>query len=142
MEEIDQQPASEPPAPPIEPPQQPALVPPPPVSPDVALAEQLARCHKAIGECFVCSDRDDLSFMSQLECLNVAERLIRVSIVLAAAIGKSGKEFTHRIIVERPAPMLDVAPEGAEYPPPPKPKSKTIHGGRGPRVHNMEAGSE
>ena len=104
MEDIDQQPVLENPN--------------PPPAPDAVLAEQLAQCHKAIGECFVGSNNDQISIMAQLEHLNVAERLMRVSIALAAALGKSGKEFTHRIIVERP-PMIDVTPEAAWDPPPP-----------------------
>ncbi|MGC9953023.1 MAG: hypothetical protein ABSD21_01910 [Rhizomicrobium sp.] len=101
MEDIDQQPAP--------------ANPQPPPSPDAVLADQLAQCHKAIGECFVGSNNDQISVMAQLEHLNVAERLIRVSIALTKAIEKSGKEFTHRIIVERP--MIDVTPAG---PPPPR----------------------
>ena len=83
------------------------------VPPDAMLSEQLAQCHKAIASCFVCGDDEKLPLLVQLESLNTAERLIRVSIALAAALGKSGKEFTHRIIVERPAPMIDVTPEPA-----------------------------
>jgi hypothetical protein len=98
--------------------QQPAPANPPP-TPDAVLAEQLTQCHKAIGACFFTSYSTDYSLMSQLECLNVAERLMRVSIALAAALGKSGREFTHRIIVEHPAPMIDVTPEAAWDPHPP-----------------------
>ena len=101
MEDIDQQPT--PPAP------QPLP------TPDAVLAEQLAQCHKAIGACFFTSYSTDYSLMSQLECRNVAERLMRVSTALAAALSKSGREFTHRIIVERP-PMLDVTPPNDPYP--------------------------
>jgi hypothetical protein len=108
-----------------------------PLAPDTVLAEQLTRCHKAIAECFECTDDTKFSFSAQIESLNAAERLIRVSIALAAALGKSGREFTHRIIVERPAPMIDVTPECAKYPPPPMKKSKTIHGGRKPEVRNI-----
>ena len=89
------------------------------VPPDAMLAEQLAQCHKAIAECFVCGSDNKLPLLTQLECLNVAERLMRVSIALANALGKTGKEFTHRIIVERPAPMIDVTPEPAWDPHPP-----------------------
>ena len=105
MEDIDQQSA---PATPL-----------PPPTPDAVLAEQLAQCHKVIGECFVCGSDARLPMFEQLESLNVAERLIRVSIALANALGKTGKEFTHRIIVERPAPMIDVTPEVMENPHPP-----------------------
>jgi hypothetical protein len=110
--------------------QQPAPAAPQPLAPDAVLAEQLARCHKAIEECFVGSNNDQISIMAQLEHLNVAERLMRVSIALAAALGKSGKEFTHRIIVERPAPMIDVTPEAAWDPHPPRRKSKTTSTGK------------
>ena len=104
MEDRDQQP---------DPPAQQSLP-----TPDAVLAEQLAQCHKAIAECFVCGSDNKLPLLTQLECLNVAERLMRVSIALANALGKTGKEFTHRIIVERP-PMIDVTPEAAWDPPPP-----------------------
>jgi hypothetical protein len=107
----------------------------PPPSPDAVLAAQLARCHKAIAECFECTDDTKFSFSAQIEALNVAERLVRVSIALAKALDKSGKEFTHRIIVERPAPMIDVTPDIAGAPPPPMSKSKTIHGGRTTEKH-------
>ena len=121
MEDIDRQPASAN----------------PPPSPDAVLAEQLAQCHKVIGECFVCGSDARLPMFEQLESLNVAERLIRVSIALANALGKTGKEFTHRIIVERPAPMIDVTPEVTENPPPPRRKSKTIRGSHTTEAHNI-----
>jgi len=113
-------------APPVQPITLPIVPPIRPVTPDAALAEQLARCNQAIGECFVGSNNDQISIMAQLEHLNVAERLIRVSIALAGALGKSGKEFTHRIIVERPG-MIDVTPKD---PTPPKRKSKTTSAGK------------
>ena len=117
MESADQSPtpADQHPAP---------AAPQPPPAPDVVLAEQLAGCHKAIGECFVCSNNDQVSVMTQLECLNVAERLMRVSIALANALGKTGKEFTHRIIVERPEKVVEII-HGTEAFPPPIRKSKT-----------------
>ncbi len=124
MEDTGRQ--SAPPAPPA---------PQPPPSPDALLAEQLTRCHKAIAECFDCTDDTKFSFSAQIESLNVAERLMRVSIALTKALDKTGKEFTHRIIVERPTPMIDVTPPSD--PPPPTRKSKTIHGGGEPRVHNI-----
>jgi hypothetical protein len=108
-----------------------------PLAPDAVLAEQLAQCHKAIAECFVCGSDNRLPLSMQFEAVTVAERLMRVSIALAQALGKSPREFTHRIIVERPAPMIDVTPERTEDPPPPRPKSKTIHSGREPRVYNI-----
>ena len=93
MEDIDQQ--SAPPA--------------PPPAPDAVLAEQLAQCHSAVTGCFeFCGDRN-VPVSQQLETLNVDSRLIRVSVALAAALDKSPREFTHRVIVERP-PMLDVTP--------------------------------
>ena len=110
--------------------QQPAPPSPQPLAPDAVLAEQLAQCSKAVVECFVCGSDNRLPLMTQLESLNVAERLMRVSIALAAALGKSGKEFTHRIIVERPVPMIDVTPEAAWNSPPPRRKSKTTSAGK------------
>jgi hypothetical protein len=121
MEDIDRQPASAN----------------PPPSPDAVLAEQLAQCHKAIENCFECADDTKFSFSAQIEALTVAERLMRVSIALAAALGKTGREFTHRIIVEHPAPMIDVTPEVTENPPPPRRKSKTIRGGHTTEAHNI-----
>jgi hypothetical protein len=105
MEDIDQQSAP--------------AAPQPLPAPDAVLAEQLAQCHSAVTGCFeFCGDRN-VSVSQQLETLNVASRLMRVSVALAAALDKTPREFTHRIIVERP-PMLDVTPATAIPPPPTK----------------------
>ena len=123
MEDIGQQPAP--------------AAPQPPPTPDAVLAEQLARCHDVVRGCFEFCGDSSVLLSQQFETLSAAERLMRVSIALAQALGKSPREFTHRIIVERPAPMIDVTPERTEAPPPPRPKSKTIHSGREPRVYNI-----
>ncbi|HEY0283410.1 MAG TPA: hypothetical protein VGC27_12395 [Rhizomicrobium sp.] len=91
--------------------------PPPLPSPDAVLAEQLARCHGAIAGCFEFCGDGNVPVSQQLETLNIASRLMRVSVVLAKALDKSPKEFIHRIIVERPA-MIDVTPATAIPPTP------------------------
>ena len=123
MEDVDQ-----PPAPPT---------PQPPPSPDAVLAEQLAQCSKAVAECFVCGSDSRLPLLTQLEHLNVAERLMRVSIALAAALGKSGKEFTHRMIVERPEKVVEIIHGTEAFPHPPIRKLKTNHGGRTTEEHKI-----
>jgi hypothetical protein len=122
----------------------------PPLSPDAVLAEQLAQCHSAVSGCFEFCSHSDVSVSQQLEVFNAASRLMRVSVALAAALDKTPREFTHRVIVERP-PILDVTPPAmrelvsapemspgplVEGPPPPMSKSKTIHGGGAERARN------
>ena len=110
----------------------------PPLAPGAVLAEQLAKCHEATLECFVCGSDANLSFAEQLASLAIAERLMRVSVALAAALDKSPREFTHRVIVERPTPaMIDVTPPAAGNLPPPKQKSKTIPGGQADEEHSI-----
>jgi len=111
MEQLDRQPAPD-----VSPMAQTPPTQQTPLAPNGVLAEQLAQCHKAIAECFVCGSDPRLPMLEQLESLNVAERLIRVSIALAQALGKSSREFTHRIIVERP--MIDVTPDVTSTPHP------------------------
>jgi hypothetical protein len=94
-------------------------VPQPPTSPDAVLAEQLARCHDAVRGCFEFCGDSSVLLSQQFETLSAAERLMRVSIALAKALDKSPREFTHRIIVERPTPMIDVTPDVAGDPHPP-----------------------
>ncbi len=130
MEQRDRQPAPD-----TSPMAQAQPAPQTPLPPDAVLAEQLAQCHKVVAECFVCGSDPRLPMSEQLESLNVAERLIRVSIALAQAVGKSSREFTHRIIVERP--MTDVTPDVTGDSPPPRRKSKTIHSGREPQGCNI-----
>ena len=117
MEDIDRQPT-------------PANPPPLPSPPDALLAEQLARCHSAVAGCFEFCRDETVLVSQQLETLNVATRLIRASVALAAALDKLPREFTHRVVVEHidsasPPPMIDVTPERAGEPPPPPQKSKT-----------------
>ena len=77
--------------------------------PDSVLAEQLAQCHKVVSGCFEFCGQSDVAVSQQLEVFNVMARLMRASVALATALDKSPREFTHRVIVERP-PMLDVTP--------------------------------
>ena len=108
------------------------------VPPDAVLAAQLAQCHSAVSGCFEFCGHRDVSVSQQLEVLNVASRLVRASVALATALDKSPREFTHRVIVERPR-MLDVTPAGnparamaslaAGEPPPPMKMSKTTSTG-------------
>ena len=85
----------------------------PPADPDDVLAELLAKSQKAIAECFVFGSDGNYSLATQFEALNVATRLMRVSIQLAAALDKKpGKEIVQRIKVEHSAPLIDVTPEG------------------------------
>jgi len=116
------------------------------VPPDAVLAAQLAQCHSAVSGCFEFCGHRDVSVSQQLEVLNVASRLVRASVALATALDKSPREFTHRVIVERPAanqaPMLDVTPAwnlahetamatlAAGEPPPPVQKLKTTSTGK------------
>lgn len=130
MEDIDQQSAP--------------ATPQPLPAPDAVLAEQLAQCHSAVTGCFTYCGESHVHVSEQLEVLNVASRLIRVSVALAAALDKTPREFTHRVIVERP-PILDVTPPAVtdvalapersagpfvEGPPPRMQKSKTTSAGK------------
>ena len=108
----------------------------PPSTPDSVLAEQLARCHSAVKGCFAYCGESFVLVPEQLEVLNLASRLMRVSVALAAALDKTPREFTHRVIVERPQ-LLDVTPPAAGELPPPQQKSKTIHGVRQPSEHRI-----
>jgi hypothetical protein len=112
--------------------------------PKTALAEYLEQCRKAVAECFVCGSNPALMFSQQLESLNTAERLMRVSMKLINALDPAAKSFTHRIVVEH-----RTAPDGYEVerrsardpydvtPPPRIRKSKTIPGVAEPRVRNI-----
>lgn len=126
METADQQPVM-----PEFNPQRPAAL----LTPDAVLAEQLAQCHAAVRGCFAYCSESFVRVPEQIEAMNVASRLVRVSVALAAALDKTPREFTHRVIVERPS-MTDVTPP---VPTPPKRKSKTIPGGREPKAPNMDA---
>jgi hypothetical protein len=88
-----------------------------PPTPDAVLAEQLARCHSAVKGCFAYCGESFVLVPEQLEVMNVASRLMRVSVALAAALDKTPREFIHRVIVERhaavdQAPMVDITPSG------------------------------
>ena len=62
---------------------------------------------------------------------------MRVSVALAAALDKSPREFTHRIIVERPEKVVEIIHGTEAFPHPPIRKLKTIHGGGTPEEHNI-----
>jgi hypothetical protein len=109
-----------------------------PIAPDTALARQLSYCHDLINCCitYCASDRPP-SLESQIDVMNVAARLMRTSVVLAGAIDKKPREFTHRVIVERRQAMTDITPPAGD-PPPLIEKSKTIHGSSEAEDHNIE----
>jgi len=133
MEQLDRQPAPD--ASPM------AQTPPPPrmpLPPVGVLAEQLAQCRNMVSGYFEYCGHGDVSVPEQLEVFNVVTRLIRVSVALAGALDKSPREFTHRVIVEHRTSLTDVTPELMGNPPPLIEKSKTIHRGQAPRVHNNE----
>jgi hypothetical protein len=93
----------------------------PPPSPAAVLAEQLAQCHSAVKGCFAYCGESFVLVPEQLEVMNIASRLMRVSVALAAALDNSPREFTHRVVVEHmnsASPLVDVTPDAvAPHPP-------------------------
>ncbi|MDE1939177.1 MAG: hypothetical protein KGI68_09165 [Alphaproteobacteria bacterium] len=108
-----------------------------PVAPETALARQLSYCHDLIDCCITyCASERPPSLEAQIDVMNVAARLMRTSVVLAGAIDKKPREFTHRVIVERREAMTDITPPAGD-PPPLIEKSKTIHGASEAEEHNI-----
>ena len=119
---------------------------------DAVLAGYFGDLRACIGDCVRVSC-DRAHYMdSRQKAMKVAAHLIRTSVHLAGELKGRGREFTHRIIVERanapgivdaratpqvssqPSHRVSAAPVGGTVPtPPPGEISGTIHGGF-PRV--------
>ena len=105
--------------------------------PDAVLAELLTECRDGVRTCFELGNDPGWDVQPRCEAMNVAARLMKTSIALAAALKKNA-DFTHRIIVERPAPNPPhegphIKSRDAAGPPPGQISGKTIHGVEGPQ---------
>jgi hypothetical protein len=87
--------------------------------PDAVLSELLDDCREAIRTCFEIAGDPDNEGEARCEAMNVAARLVKTSLAVAAALKKTA-DFTHRIVVERSPP------EGPT--PTPRISGKTIPG--------------
>ncbi|HEX3486549.1 MAG TPA: hypothetical protein VHT51_15935 [Micropepsaceae bacterium] len=87
--------------------------------PDAVLAERLDECREGVRTCFEIAHDRTYGSETRREAMNVAARLVKTSLAVAAALKKT-PDFTHRIVVERSPP------EGPT--PTPRISGKTIPG--------------
>jgi hypothetical protein len=99
---------------------------------EAMLREHLERCRKAIETCFTL-DIQRWSGEGVMQGFVIGTRLIKTSLMLAAALEGSRSDFTHRIIVEHvpalPSPQAAIEGPNAAHPHPDKQIRKTIKSG-------------